>query len=265
MPSSKKIRPPPSFSFVTTRLEADGVSWLKIHSGATRSHAAYWGGPLNNNHHDNKTRPPSPQHIRCDNLEYLPFIPSEIRAADSAFSTALLIFEFFGDGFMKHFAMSNHEDYPIMFSGCLLLSYANSMALTGRGTKTLLLQLKVQVIRLISTKMRSSDGSLSPQCLTAILALGAPIVCLVSQDLPKSLIISEYIKVSTQEDFLCCSASADTAKHALEERIIHRRAMRKLFSKSTASSGKADKLAQYISNSMNMYASFKHPCQLTSI
>jgi hypothetical protein len=210
-----------------------------------------------------QTRPPSPWHIQSqtDNLEHLPSVPSKIRATGSPFATTLSTFEFFGEGFVKQFVMFDHEDYSIMFSGCLLLSYAHSMALTGQGTKTLLLQLKSQVIRRISAKMRSSEGLLSPQCLTAILALGAPIVCLVSQDLPKCLSISDYIKVSAQEDYLCCLASADTAQHALEERIIHRQAMRRLFFKSIASFKNAHNLAllQYISNSINMYASFKYP------
>jgi hypothetical protein len=46
MPSRKKnVKPPPKFSFVTLAFEAKDKRWLKIHSGAPRSHAAYWGGP----------------------------------------------------------------------------------------------------------------------------------------------------------------------------------------------------------------------------
>ena len=102
--------------------------------------------------------------------------------------------------------------------------------------------------------MRSSVGLLGPQCLTAILALENPVVYMVSQDLPQCLSISEYIHVSAQEDYLCCPASANTAQHALEEQIVHRHAMRRLFSKSNASSQDADNLAllQYVSNCINM-------------
>jgi len=45
MPSRKHIKPPPTFSFVTLEFEAKETRWLKIHSGAVRSHSAYWGGP----------------------------------------------------------------------------------------------------------------------------------------------------------------------------------------------------------------------------
>ena len=68
-----------------------------------------------------------------------------------------------------------------MLSGCLLLSYAHSVALICQGTMTMMLELKSKVIRRISTKMGTAEGLLSPQCLAAILALGAPIVCLFSQ------------------------------------------------------------------------------------
>ena len=299
------------------------MSWLKIHSGAARSHAAYWGGP-EKVHHEGKKHlaaqqdttttttstsdtdrdtssrddckptfgcfyaptvlrrrstkpnnvkaiilPPqkrtrSPRHLEIDNTEHLPSLPYEIRATGSPSASTLSTFEFFGEGFVRQFVMFDHEDYSIMFSGCLLLSYAQSMALTGQGTKTTLLELKSQVIRRISAKTGSSVGLLSPQCLTAILALGAPIVCMVSQDLPQRLSISDYINVSAQEDYLCCAASANTAQRALEERIVHRQAMRRLFSKTNASSQDADNIAllQYISDSINMYASLRFSCIL---
>ena len=130
-----------------------------------------------------------------------------------------------------------------MFSGYLLLSYAHYMALTGRGTKTVLLELKGQVIRHISSQMKSSDCLLSPWCLTAILALGSPIVCLVSRDLPKRLSIWEYINATMEEDYLCCPESADTAQSALDERIVHRQAIRKLLFKSSISFQDTDSLA----------------------
>lgn len=308
---------PPSYSFVTSNFDVEGVvNWIKIHSGAPRSHAAYWGASKKKHRQATKKKiagqkntistcrsdadrgalsrdgskpsfgcfyaptvlqgqsnestyveaikvPPqarsqSPRHSETDNAELPPLMPPKIRATVPPSAATLSMFEFFGEGFFKQLVMVDREDYSIMISGCLLLSYAHSMALTARGTKTLLLQLKSQVIRRINAKMSSSEGLLSPQYLTAILALGAPIVCLVSQDLPKGLSISDYLVLSAREDFcLCCPASADTAQRALEERIIHRQAMRRLFFKSSANFGAAEDIAllQYISNSLNMYAS----------
>lgn len=313
MPARKEIKPPPKFSFVTSVPAAKGGSWLKRHSSASRSHAAYWGGPVKYQDLRKKqvagqqsdggtsgsdtninftscdavklvygsfaaptksrrgsTKPknaniivPSmtarleiPRNIKPSMLQYLPSIPSDLRAKDSPFATTFSAFEFLGEGFVKQFVVVDHEDYPLMFSGCLLLSYAYSMALTGKGTKTVLLELKSQVIRRISSKMKSSDGLFSPQGLIAILALGAPIVCLVSQDLPKCLSIWDYINVSAQEDWLCCTASADTAQQALEERVVHRQAMCRLFSKSNTIYQDASNLAllQYVSNCVDLYA-----------
>jgi hypothetical protein len=141
-----------------------------------------------------------------------------------------------------------------MFSGCQLLAYAHSMALTGDGTKTVLLELKTQVIRRISATMKSSDGFLSPWSLTAILALGAPIVCLVSQDLPKRLSIREYINASMQDYSLCCQDSADIAHRALDERLVHRQALYRLLLKSSSCCTDAEGLAllQYVSNCVKM-------------
>ena len=300
MPSRKHIKPPPTFSFVTLEFEAKETRWLKIHSGAVRSHSAYWGGPARHRrqakkhtaeqqgdtntttHVDGKsafgrgstkrkdvkaiTVTPiraagsgSPRYIEPDNLHYLPSGASDIRALGPSFAAGLSTFKFCGERFVKQFVMLDHADYSIMFSGCLLLSYAYSMALTGQGTKTLLPELKGQVIRHISARMKASNGLLSPRCLIAILALGAPIVCLVSQHLPKCLSICEYITASMDEDYLCCQESADTAQSALNERIVHRQAIRRLFFRSNASFQDADSLAllQYVSNYMNLYASFE--------
>ena len=50
MPSRKKTRHPPKFSFVATEFDANVPNRLKKHSGAARSHAAYWGGAVKRQH-----------------------------------------------------------------------------------------------------------------------------------------------------------------------------------------------------------------------
>jgi hypothetical protein len=311
MPSRKTIRPPPNFSFVPLELEGKETSWLKVHSGAARSHAAYWGGSARHQRQekcqaaeqqDNAVAPASDTdrnaspandtkpifryfvaptvrrrnlskskttkdtirsmqagsaplyHIEPNNLQYLPSVPPEIKVTGLRFASGLTTFEFCGTAFVKRFVMIDHEDYSIMFSGFLLLSYAYSMALTGHGTKLALLELKEQVIGRIRAKIKSSDGLLSPQCLTAILALGAPIVCLVSRDLPQSLSVWDYIMATMRDDYLCCPASADKAESALDERIVHRQALCRLFIKSYSNFRDAESLAllQYVANCINM-------------
>ena len=150
--------------------------------------------------------------------------------------------------------MVDDEDHSIMSSACLLLSYAYSMALTGQGTKTVLLALKSHVIQRLSAKMKSSNGLLSPRCLTAILALAAPIVCLVSQDLPKRLSMWDYLMASMQDNYLCSPESAETAQRALHERMVHRQATRRHFVHTKVGFQDADSVAllRYISNCINM-------------
>lgn len=209
-----------------------------------------------------KTASEFPCHIESCHLQYLPSVPAEIRKTGPLFAAGLLIFEFYGESFVKRFLRVNHEDHSIMFSGCILLSYAYYMALTGHGTKTVLLELKGQVIRRLSAKMTSSNDLLSPQCLTAILALGAPIVCLVSRDLPQRLSITQYIKVSMEEDYLCCQQSANAAQRSLDETIVHRQAMQRLLVRGGRSFKDTNSLAllQYVSNCINMYAHIQHAC-----
>lgn len=308
MPSRtrKKAKPPPSLSFVTPYVGPHGVTWLKVHSGAARSHAAYWGGPERNHYPDKEqieqqrnpncashtdndfgingsaksasspfpdptvrrcrstkaanakvTTPPSnggeePPHQECASELPLPF---EIRSSGSSFEADLSTFEFLGERFVKEFLMVDSKEYPIMYSSYHLLNYAYSMAFTGIGTKTDLLKLKGRLIRHISESIKSSEGVLRPRCLTAILALGAPVVCLASQELPNGRNMGDYIHGSPQGEFLCCRPESATAgRRALNEQIVHRQPMRKFFLTSSANFQDADSLVllQYLSNHINI-------------
>jgi hypothetical protein len=108
----------------------------------------------------------------------------------------------------------------------------------------------------MSVRIKSTEGLLSPWCLTAILALAAPIVCLLSQDLPQNLAVWEYLHASVKDDFQCCSPEAAERAHiALEERTVHRLAMCRLLVKCRANFKDADSLAflRYVSNYVDMY------------
>ena len=297
----KSNKPRPRFSFVNLEFEAGDVSWFRRHAGPTRSHAAYWGGPLGAQRHQSDAEicapnavrdhappheagpvygcfptrssrpwqaratatiasphfmisPPSPRHFEPDPLRYLPSLPFEIFGTETSAAVCSSLFEFFGETFVKRFLTSNHEDSSVMFCGCLLLSYAHNLALTGAGKKTVLLHLKGHVIRHVNTKIATSN-TLSPQCLTAILALGAPIVCLASQDLPNSLSIRDYVDASTKGDCLCCREPSDMAQRALAERIVHRQAMDRLLLDKQNATQDSDSLAllQYVSNHLKVY------------
>src|ERR1700712_4216697 len=110
MPCRKKPRPRPNFSFVTVVSNPASASWLKTHSSAARSHAAYWGGSAKHQRDGNtpivssntdqdssssqdydptiqRQRSPPITHPLCsiqqENLQHLPAAHSVIRAIDS--------------------------------------------------------------------------------------------------------------------------------------------------------------------------------------
>lgn len=308
MPLRKHTKPPPRFAFVTPEFEGNEIRWLKTHSDAARSHAAYWGGPAKRQWQANKEseaenentpvhgtvtdeRPrrrkenlqfycfavqtiqrrgatklnntkamsskseyDMSRYIEPNYLRYHPSVLAEMRGSGAS-SVSLTASKFYSEDFIRRFVMVDHKDCLIILSSCLLLSYAHYMALTGHGTTTVLLELKSQVMHRLSANMSLSHGLLSPRCLTAIVALGAPIVCLVSRDMPQGLSIREYINATLEEDYLCNQQSAATAQRSLEEQIVHRQALSKLFLKTIANFQDADSLAllQYISNYINMY------------
>lgn len=154
--------------------------------------------------------------------------------------------------------MVDNEDSAMMFSSCLLVGYARHTALTGQGTSTTLLELKSQVMRHLTSKMNSPEGLLSPRSLVAILALGAPIVCLVSGDFPRGLSIREYINVTLEEVYLCNEESAVAALSSYSEQGVHRQAPRRLFLRTKANFQDGDSIAllQYISNFMKLWVLF---------
>ncbi|KAL6815264.1 hypothetical protein GGI42DRAFT_338618 [Trichoderma sp. SZMC 28013] len=307
MPLRKHTKPPPRFTFVTPEFEGNQMRWLKTHSDATRSHAAYWSGPAKRRWQagkdsnkkedsasaqgtfaDERSYPHTAQvELRCSaarNLQcpgstaatdrktlpqgedYSTFrqieptgsrcpqaLPPGLKETNS-FSVDLTVLKFYNEDFMRKFVMVDNADSTLIFTSCLLLGYAYHLALTGQGTMTILLELKSQVIRHLTAKMNISDGLLSPRCLIAILALGAPIVCLVSRDLPRCLRIGESINMMLDEDCLCSEESAVIARTSLNEQVVHRQALRRLFQKARINFQDSESVAllQYISNYMNI-------------
>jgi hypothetical protein len=64
----------------------------------------------------------------------------------------------------------------------------------------------------------------------------------------------EYINASMQDDYLCCQESANTARSALDEQVVHHRIMDNNLSRSMASFKDARSLAllRYVFNYRNM-------------
>jgi hypothetical protein len=200
------------------------------------------------------------RHKQSDEPQHLPSLPFELRSSGSSLEADLSTFNFLGEGFVKQFLMVDGKEYSIIYRGYLLLNYAYSLALTGHGTKMELLKLKGQPICHVNENIKSSNGVLSPQCLTAIMALGGPVVCLVSQDLSSGRSLLDYIDGDLPDEYLCCRPeSADTGKRALNEQKVHCQPTHKLFSMSSASYKDADSIAllHYLSNHISMSVSLR--------
>lgn len=191
---------------------------------------------------------PRPCHSRGS-----PSIPRELKPID-LFGAELSPRSFLGEGFVKQFVMSDHEDHALLLDSCLMLSYAYRMALTGRGTKAALLQLKSRIFRCLTARIEAWDSLLRPRCLIPVLALGAPVVCLVSQDLPGRMSFSDYISASTLDGGLCCVEFANIAGRALQERLRYWQVISRLLCDTIKTPQDADGFAllRYISNCMNM-------------
>jgi hypothetical protein len=56
MPRRKNTEALPKYSFVAVESNGNDVSWIKLHSGSARRHAAYWGGPSKFQGEDEKNR-----------------------------------------------------------------------------------------------------------------------------------------------------------------------------------------------------------------
>jgi hypothetical protein len=143
MPCRENTKRRPNFAFVSVGLEAKEVTWLKLHSGAIRSHAAYWGGSAK---HQRKhaTRIASPDtdqdstsrsdtepnfgynvdrtdqmpihlpdpftYIQHDDMQHFPTVPSKVRETGLSFIGGLATFRFFGERFVRNFFTLDHED-----------------------------------------------------------------------------------------------------------------------------------------------------------
>lgn len=109
----------------------------------------------------------------------------------------------------------------IVVVGCILLMVAQSMAVTGRGQRVELLELKAQVLRSVSRELNQALSAPNWEYMVAIMLLGSPIVCLLSQDLPNGLGLGGYIEASTLGREVCCPEAAAITKRAAYERRLH--------------------------------------------
>jgi hypothetical protein len=276
------------FSFVVLEPKPEKGNWTKVVSCSARSHAAYWGGPTQVRR---RVRGPKPSTaaeggdravlepvrlksakaakenqksvpaqypllrsmagIQSIALKTFPISASVMDAVtDSSFANSHYLLSFLDSTFIQR---SSYDNTSLILDSFLLLSYAHYMALTGSGTKPKLLNLKNEVIKGVSTKLKSTPKSPDLSFLVAIQALQTPIVCLVTQELPQNLNVREYVLHSMTGE--CCSpASAATASESLNERIIHQKFLETTLCNTNTALLDSEAMAPftYVSNSMKM-------------
>lgn len=247
MPKRNNQKSQAKFLFATPCTAAIAVGLGKSHTSATRSHAAYWGGPTEKIHKsDAEIRDKDDRLGTSGNInnviqaysgDYLSFsrsvtgssrafdtytfLSNEVVADNGGPAIHIVVADLFGKEFLKQIDNPCGRENPALANAYLLVAVAYSMAVTGKGDKTLLFYLKEQLLRRVLQDIQAKSGRASPQIMGVMLLLGSPIVCLLSHDLPGGLPIREYLILSADSKHLCCTNSAVTAKESLRESKIH--------------------------------------------
>lgn len=148
----------------------------------------------------------------------------------------------FGRTLIGRFTVPYQWTSSVFMAGCMLLTTAQTMAVTGKGTRADLLELKAQVLRSISRNISRASGPPSLECMAVGTLLCSPIVCLLSQDLPNGLSFGKYVEASTQGIHVCCPEAATAAKIATCERKVHWRHLLKFSSEVERSDQQAEQI-----------------------
>lgn len=130
---------------------------------------------------------------------------------------------FFGFDFFSKHLEDTLADMNTFSLACSTVATAYRLATTGSGCRTSVLNSKAEVLKAVS--QRVIQGSLSSYTLGSMLMMGAPILCLVTHDLPDGLDIMSYIEVTKGPNSLCCANWADAAQTPMQERYFHWKGM----------------------------------------
>lgn len=105
---------------------------------------------------------------------------------------------FFGERFVQGILLRDPEHCQIMFTGCLLLSSAHQIAMTGKGSQVGLMELKGELIRAVNAAISTLERPAKLEILIAVLILGMPLVSLVTNQVPGCIPLRDYIDRADQ-------------------------------------------------------------------
>ncbi len=92
-------------------------------------------------------------------------------------SVRTIMLEFFGESFIRRTILRSGESCNNRYAGCLLLCYAYYLVITGKGSNASLMWLKGNVINLVRQAVSDPKKMASLDTMIAVMALGTPIVC----------------------------------------------------------------------------------------
>ncbi|KIV96907.1 hypothetical protein PV10_00720 [Exophiala mesophila] len=87
---------------------------------------------------------------------------------------------FLGDTFIRNTLLRDGESCHLRYAACLLLCHAYYLVISGRGASTALMSLKGQVMKRVNRAMDDPDQAANLDTMIAVMALGTPIVCEVT-------------------------------------------------------------------------------------
>lgn len=137
---------------------------------------------------------------KLDTFQVLPRLQCESKIPGILDPMKATLINLFGVHFVRNVVLRDSEYCSVMFAGCLLLCSAYQFALTGKGSRLMLMRLKDEAIREVNRALSSVDGRARMETLVTVLILGMPIVCLFTNQLPQYLDMEEDI---TRAERMC--------------------------------------------------------------
>jgi hypothetical protein len=142
--------------------------------------------------------------------------PEALSVAKSHMSTVL------GETFVTQNIPLNAKQSTAMYVGSLLITYARHYALTGKLLGPDLLELKGEVIKIVSDNLQKAQSGVELDSLFAIFVLSSPVVCLTTTQLPSSNTARKSLFAAQQETTQAAVEESLAREISLRDHLLHR-------------------------------------------
>jgi hypothetical protein len=148
--------------------------------------------------------------------------PEALSVAKSHLSTVL------GETFVTQNIPLNAKQSTAMYVGSLLITYARHYALTGKLLGPDLLELKGEVIKIISDSLQKAQAGVELDSLFAMFVLSSPVVCLTTTQLPSSNPARKSLFTAQQETTQAAVEESLAREISLRDHLLHRQAVMRI-------------------------------------